>query len=283
MTIPEYISAALAFTGILLFILRCSMGFGRRAVRGRTGLYCCESGASGTIGTREVQEDAYGIRESEEGIMAVMADGMGRHFGGKIASRAAVETFQEIFEEPGAFYNPQYYFRKAFGGANREILKLLPEGQGRASVACVLIQNGRLYHASAGNVKIAVYRNGELVPVNSGHTIDALARQRYAEGKLGREEAAALLENHRLYNYVGQDGFHDIEFFDVPVALRNGDQVVLMTDGMYEKVTWKNLEERLGQNGTCQEKAYALVEMVNQSMEEEKDNASVVVLRVKGR
>lgn len=283
MTILEYIVAALALTSVLILILRCGMGFKKSGRKRKSGMCGCESGASGTIGTREVQEDAYGMLESEAGIMAVMADGMGKHIGGKIAGRAAVEAFQEVFEEAGAFYNPQYYFRKAFGDANREILRLLPEGQGHASVACALIINGRLYHASAGNVKIAVYRNGELVPVNSGHTIGALAQQRYVEGKLSREEAEALLENHRLYNYVGQDGFHDIEFFDVPVTLRSGDHVLLMTDGMYETVTWKNMEECLGRDATCQEKAYALVELVNQSMEEEKDNASVVVLKMKGR
>lgn len=283
MTIPEYISAALALTSVLLLILRCGMGFRRGGRRRRTELFCCETGASGTIGNREVQEDAYGVLESEGGMMAVMADGMGRHTGGKIAGRAAVKAFQETFEEDGAFYNPQYYFKKAFSGANREILKLLPEGQGRASVACALVMGGRLYHASAGNVKIAVYRNGELVPINSGHTIGALAQQRYEAGKISREEAASLIENHRLYNYVGQDGFHEIEFFDVPVMLRRGDYVLLMTDGLYETAKWKDMEECLGRDGTCQEKAYALVELINISPEDEKDNASVVVLKVKGR
>lgn len=58
-----------------------------------------------------------------EGTMAVLADGMGKRFGGKIAARTAVETFLQIFEDRSAFYNPQYSFRRAFQGANREILK----------------------------------------------------------------------------------------------------------------------------------------------------------------
>lgn len=274
MTIPEYISIVLGIACIVLLILRCCMAsFSKRR------LYGYENGASKTIGTREIQEDEYAILESEEGIMAVLADGMGKQSGGKIASRTAVEVFREIFEDRNAFYNPQYYFRKAFQGANQEILRLLENGQGQAAVAAVLIKDNRLYYATVGNVKIAVYRNRELVPITSGHTINVLAKKQYSEGKLSRQDAVALLEYHRLYNYVGQDGFHDIEFFDTPIVLNGGEYILLMTDGLYEGARWKDMEDCLEQEGSCQEKAYALVELVNQSEEEDKDNAAVVIIR----
>ena len=229
-----------------------------------------------------MQEDEYGILETQVGVMAVLADGMGKHYGGKIASRAAVEVFKDIFDDGNAFYNPQYYLRKAFQGANREILSLIEDGRGQACVAAILIKDNRLYYASAGNVKIAVYRNKELVPVTVGHTISMLAKKQYAEGKLSRQDAVSLMEHHRLYNYVGQDGFHDIEFFDTPIILNGGEYILLMSDGMYETVRWKEMEDCLEQEGTCQQKAFALVERVNQNDSEDKDNASVVVLRIKG-
>lgn len=283
MTILEYISAILCVACIMLVFLRCCMLRGGRTFFERKRQYCCENGASKTIGTREVQEDEYGVLESEEGVMAVLADGMGKHCGGKIASRAAVEVFKDIFDDKNAFYNPQYYFRKAFQGANREILNLMEDGQGQASVAAVLIKDNRLYYATVGNVKIAVYRNKELVPITAGHTISMLARKQYAEGKLSRQDAVALLEHHRLYNYVGQDGFHDIEFFDTPIVLNGGEYILLLSDGMYEGVRWNDIERCLEQDGTSQEKAFALVELVNQSEAEDKDNASVVILKINGQ
>ena len=211
--------------------------------------------------------------------MAVLADGMGKRFGGKIAAGTAVEAFLQIFENGSAFYNPQYSFRRAFQGANREILNRLEEEQGCASVAAVMVKDRRLYYAAAGNVKVAVYRNQELVPVTSGHTIDVLARQKYEEGKLTRQEAAALLEQHRLYNFVGQDGFCDIEFFDKPISLYGGEYVLLMSDGLYETARWKDMEDCLEGEGDCQQKAYQLIELVNRSEKEDKDNAAVVVLQ----
>lgn len=283
MTTPESSAAALCVIGMFLSLMRVSIHSGKRNRLGRRKNYWCESGMSKTIGNREIQEDSFGMLESEEGVMAVLADGMGKQFGGKIASQAAVEVFKDIFADRNAFYNPQYYFRRAFQGANREILNLLDAGQGKASVAAVLIRNNQLYYADVGNVKIAVYRNHELVPITAGHTINVLAKKQYSEGKLSRQNAVALLERHRLYNYVGQDGFHDVEFFDTPIHLRGGEYVLLMTDGLYEEARWKDIEDCLEEEGTCQEKAYALVELVNRSKAEDKDNASVVILKVKGR
>lgn len=240
----------------------------------------CETGTCATIGAREIQADAYGIVEEEDGLMAVLADGMGNSYGGKIASRIAVEVFEDVFHDSSAFYNPQYYFRKAFHAANREILECLDGERGAASVAAVMIKGRKLYYASAGGVKIAVYRNHELVPVTSGHTIDALAKQKYKEGKLARQTAVSLLEEHRIYNYVGQDGFRDIEFFDVPISLYGGEYVVLLSDGMYEGVSWKEMEECLEKRGSCEEKALELTEKINAMIEEGADNASIVILRV---
>ena len=262
MTIPEMILLLLGLAATVLVIIRIGAG---AAAHTRPG--------------NEVQEDEYGMIETEEGIMAVLADGMGKHYGGKIAARTAVQVFLDMFEDRNAFYNPQYSFRKAFQGANREILNQMEENQGSASVGAVMIKDRKLYYAVVGNVKIAVYRNHELVPVTSGHTINVLAKQKYAEGKLTRQEAISLLDHHRLYNYVGQDGFRDVEFFDTPITLYAGEQVLLMTDGLYETARWKDIEECLEAEGSCQEKAFRMIEFINQSVKEEKDNAAVVIIK----
>ena len=283
MNIPEWAIVWLSLAALVLFGVRIWMeGVSRTAEgkeRGKRRKRGYEMGASKTIGDREIQEDEYGICEGQEGTMAVWADGMGRHYGGRIASRIAVETFLEVFEEGNAFYNPQYSFRRAFQGANRRILNKMEEEQGSASVGAVMVRDCKLYYAAAGNVKVAVYRNGELVPVSAGHTISVLARQKYEEGKLTRQEAVSLLNEHRLYNYVGQDGFRDIEFFDKPIRLYGGEYVVLMTDGLYETARWKDLEDCLEGEGSCQEKAYSMIELVNKSEAEGKDNGAVVLIR----
>ncbi len=238
-----------------------------------------EIGSSMTIGGREVQEDQFGTAVTAAGTMAVLADGAGKSFGGRIASRITVDTCLDIFEDYNAFHNPQYYFKKAFHCANKEILKVLQdETYGSASAGCVLIREGFLYYAVAGNVRICVYREGSLVPVSVGHTVAVLAEEKFREGKISRQDALSLLENQRLYNYLGKDGFRDIELFDAPIRLKQGDIVLLMSDGIYELLGFKEIEDILAGTGSCQEKAFAIIELVNQNPTEGKDNASIVLL-----
>lgn len=237
-------------------------------------------GKSMTIGTRQVQEDNFGTTVTSAGVLAVLADGMGRQFGGRIGSRIAVDTFMELFKDYNAFDNPQYYFRRAFRIANNAILNAADEQRAGASVAAAMIRDGKLYYAVVGDVKIAVYRGEDLIPVSEGHTIDMLARQEFRRGKITRQEAVALLDSHRLYNYLGQDSFQDMELFDTPLSLHSGDIVALMSDGIYRCVPWKELENILRKRDKCQKKAYEMIERVNISADEMKDNASVVLVRV---
>ena len=235
-------------------------------------------GRAMTIGTRQVQEDNYGICQGPDAFLAVLADGMGKSYGGKVSSRIAVETLKDMFTCYQSAENPAYFFQRSFRMANTAILDELDDGRGGASVGAVLIRDNQLYYAVAGNVKVAVYRRGGLVPLSTGHTIDMLAEGKFMEGSITRQQALELLENKRLYNYIGQDGFEEIEFFDTPVRLKEKDIVVLMSDGLYEGTDWRRIEELLAGRGKLQQKAYEIIEAVNTGIQEEKDNASIVLV-----
>lgn len=263
---------------VLIVILEAAKLFINDKVEKGRGI---DIGISMTVGSRDVQEDQAGTEVTEAGTMAVLADGAGKAFGGRIASRTAVETFVELFRDYNAFYNPQYYFKKAFHRANREILKnLQDETYGSSSAGCVLLRAGYLYYAVVGNVKICVFREGSLVPVSTGHTVAVLAEEKFREGKISRQDALALLENQRLYNSLGRDGFQEIEVFDAPVRLKRGDIIALMSDGVHELLGFKEMEEILKETKSCQEKAFEIIELVNKNPGERKDNASVVLLGV---
>lgn len=235
-------------------------------------------GRAMTIGTRQVQEDNYGCCQSPYAFMAVLADGMGKNYGGKVSSKITVETLKDMFSCYQPSENPAYFFRRSFHAANTAILDELDDGRGGASVGAVLIRDNQLYYAVAGNVKIAVYRKGALISLSTGHTIDMLAEGRFMEGAITREQALNMLENKRLYNYLGQDGFEEIEFFDTPIYLKERDIVVLMSDGLYEGMDWKTIEELLAGRKKCQQKAYEIIEAINTGNQKEKDNASVLLV-----
>lgn len=276
MDIYEYCLILLLLSLLVLEGIRLFISYKERNKKGSVDI-----GKSMTIGSRETQEDQVDCLETSAGIMAVLADGGGQAYGGRIAAKTATETCREIFRDYNAFNNPQYFFRKAFNCANREILKALgDESRGTASVGCVLIRQGFLYYALVGNVKICVYREQNLVPVSVGHTVSVLAEQKFHEGRISREDALALLENQRLYNYLGQDEFKDIEYVDAPVRLKQGDIVALLSDGIYELLSFKEIETVLQGAGSCQKKAFDVIELVNRNPSTDKDNASIILLSV---
>ena len=235
-------------------------------------------GISQTCGTRDVQEDCHAVRRSGRSVLAVLADGMGSNQGGSVSSSLAVESVLDVFERDKAFHNPNYFFQKSLRQANRRILDQLEEGTGGASVAIVLIERLTLSYAVVGNVKVAVLRGGELVPITEGHTVNVLAEKKYLEGSLTRQTTIALLQEQRLYNFVGRDEF-DIEVFDQPIQLQRGDIVALMTDGVYDTVPYSELEDLMRRGRDCQGKAEAIIRAVDLAPGE-KDNASVILIAV---
>lgn len=271
---PILVMIVLYLTLLLLILIRIKIHINRKVKEKY------EVGASMTIGDREIQEDNYNFIESDNGFLAVLADGMGKKFGGKISSQIAVNTFIELFEQFNAFDNPNYFFQKAFNLANKEILKNLDDDRCGACVASILIRNDVLFYSLVGNIKIAVFRNGDLIPVSTGHTINMLAEDKYKTGKLTRQSAISLLEEKRLYNYVGQDGFKNIEFFDEPINLKYGDIVALISDGVYDFLNWKEIEREIANRYNIQKIAFNIIEKINISQKENKDNASIMLIQV---
>ena len=235
-------------------------------------------GSAMTLGEREIQQDHLGSALGDEGTLMVLADGMGRGEGGKIAARIDVEVFQDLYQEYQSFDKPQYYFKRAFNLANHRILNVLDEKQGMASAAVAMVRDGYLYYALVGSVRITVFRDGNLIPVTEGQTISVLARQRYEEGLLSKQATIRLMEEQRLYNVLGTDEFRDIEAFSKPLKLYDGDLVVMMTDGVTNALKWVDIEQALDQGDTPEEKADNVIKAVERSSTvDDKDNASVLL------
>lgn len=264
----------LSGAAVILIIIRCVLVYQVKQQR----MY--RYGHSMTIGTREIQEDCLAVKDAKGGILAVLADGMGKAYGGSVSSTLAVETALDLFDQENAFLNPQYYFQKTLRAANNRILDQLDEGSGAASAALVLIHSMTLYYAEVGNVQVSVFRDNELIPVTEGHTVDILAKKKYQQGSLTRQKTISLLREHRLYNYIGQDEFQDIELFDTPLKLRHGDLVVLMSDGIYNTLPYTQIEHILRSGGyDCMKKAQDITALAEEAPGD-KNNGSIVIVAV---
>jgi serine/threonine protein phosphatase PrpC len=165
--------------------------------------------------------------------------------------------------------------------ANHDIMEVIDSGTAGANLLCAVVANGKLYYALAGNCRLAVFRKGDLIPLSEGHTIDILAKQSFKTGRISRKDALAALKEQRVYNFVGQDGFKNIEYYDTPVQLQAGDVVVLMTDGVEEIFGAGKIEQLLNTKRSCEEMAFNITDSISKNrVSMEKDNATVMLLRV---
>lgn len=239
-----------------------------------------DAGIAQTTGNRELQADRAQVQKSAAGVMAVISDGIGKKNTGQVCAQLAVDTVLDKFEPYSALNQPDYFFRTAFYEANRRVQATIGERKGGASLGAVFANGTHLYYALAGNIRVALFRRGELIPLSKGQTLDILAAEAWKDGKLSRQEAVWSMEEKRLWNYLGLDGFHEIEIESQPILIKPGDVVFLATCGIFEELSWSELEDLLAETGSLKEKAEAVVSAAEQKGSAQKENGSVILLRL---
>ncbi len=242
-----------------------------------------QDGMAQTTGNREIQADAVNIMITEAGKLAVLADGIGKENTGKVCADLAVSEFMEAFSFYKSLQNPIYFFERTMDSLHRNMQKILEDRQGGANVGAAFLADGRLYYCMAGQIRIALLRKGELIPLSDGQTIGVLAQRAYQEGRLSRQETIWSLADKDVWNYVGKDGFCQMEVCETPICLKKGDLVVMMTKGIYEEVSYAEIESILTYEVlTAQGKAERIVRLADNSASQDKDNGSVTVLLTDG-
>ena len=238
-----------------------------------------ELGAASTLGTRTVQQDYFGVKKNSGVLLMLLADGIRDN--GEIAAKLAVDTFRDLFDDPNSIQKPQYFFKRAANATQQKIENTLEERQGETSIVAAMVKGDELFYSLIGNCCVTVFRGGDLIPVSEGQTLDVLAKHRYQEGRISKQETLALLDRHRRYNVLGQDSFQEVEIFSKPLYLKNDDMVVLMSEGVLNTLRWVEIEEVLSKKNSVQTLAEEIIHLVNNSPMVDKDNASVLICRRK--
>lgn len=237
-------------------------------------------GISQTNGRKEIQADLALELTNEAGTMAVLADGIGNENTGKVCAQLAADTILDRYEPYHVLNNPDYFFKSTFAEANRRIQMTIGERRGGASLAAAFIDKTHLYYAVAGNVRIALKRGEELIPLSQGQTIDVLAAEAYENGAISRQEAIWSMDEKRVWNYLGMDGFREIELCEKPVRLKQNDTILIASKGIFEELSWGEIEDILLSAASVEEQAKAMVRKAESKSNPEMDNGSVLLLKV---
>jgi protein phosphatase len=229
------------------------------------------SGSSTDVGcVRRENEDSYLVLP-ERGVFAV-ADGMGGHEAGSLASAAVVDSLRSI-DEPATVDALLAQCRDRLSRANRQLLEIADRRGGKvigATVAALLAWEGYYACVWSGDSRIYLVRHGEIQQVSQDHTEVA---ELVAEGILSAEEARTWPRRNVVTRAVGVRMELDLDV--VQGVLEKGDTFVICSDGLTAHVTDGEILDAVGKapQGACD----ALVALTRERGAT--DNVTVVVAR----
>lgn len=239
--------------------------------------------ASGAIqGARDNQEDSMDIRRAVGGMagLAIIADGMGGHAGGEIASALAVAGFAEHFENYTRGPSPKR-LEIALAMANQVLAQRVRDdieldGMGTTLLAVHYGPEG-LHWVSVGDSPLLLVRNGEARWLNDDHSMAPLIERQVADGTLTREQADRHPERNSLLSVL--TGLNTPDMIDCPLrpfALQDGDRVIVASDGMLT-LSLMEIAARALAAGSASEAVASLLDGVAMWGLPFQDNASVQV------
>jgi len=241
---------------------------------------------------REGNEDSFST--DDELRLYVVADGMGGHLAGEVASRMAVDLINKSFREwtksetpeEELFGNPDpslsrtgNYIRGSIQFANRVIHEMATQyeqyhGMG-TTVAILAVMPGMIISANAGDSPIYMIRNGIIEKISRDHTIVA---EQIEMGVMTPEEAEASPMKHMLTRNLGSAEEVEPDVFEIQPA--NNDRFVLASDGLTDLVS----EEEILAMAESQDNPEALCkDFISIALERGgHDNTTVVTVHLSG-
>lgn len=240
-----------------------------------------------SLGEREGQEDAFRIvRQSEEDpnsdILMLVADGMGGHVGGEIASNLALEEFERHFSTVSQNPKPRLRLKESLLAANAAVAARIKSDTRLAGMGCTLLAvlklGNRLIWVSVGDSVLFMLRGKRLIRLNADHSLYGELMDMVSQGKLTQAEADANPRRNALRSAVMGE---TISLIDLnATTLEPGDLILLATDGV-ETLSDKQIQKILMADPKADMRGLTsdLLNAVEARAKPKQDNSTVVLYR----
>ena len=205
----------------------------------------------------------------------VVADGMGGHRAGDLASRYTVEGIIDDIREAQS-NNPINVISDAISKANSRLISKSKEsdayyGMGTTIVLCTVIDK-TIYVANVGDSRLYIY-DGKLQQITRDHS---LVEEMISLGKINRSEARTHEKKNIITRAVGAYDEIVADFFEAD--LKSGNMIIMCSDGLTNMVDDFELEKILNKDITIKEKVKELIDAANENGG--RDNIAVVIIEL---
>jgi serine/threonine protein phosphatase PrpC len=230
-------------------------------------------------GGRRVNQDRMGYLYTRESLMMLVADGMGGHARGEVAAELTMQTVAAMFQAAAkpVLPDPGRFLEDAIHAAHRELHRYraehsLPEAP-RTTVVICIVQEGVARWAHAGDSRLYLLRGGRIAERTIDHS---RVHHLVATGVIRPEEARDHPERNRIFNCLGAFVEPQVELGG-PVGLRNGDTVLICTDGLWGSLPDRAITEMFADRTVMR----AVPDLIEEALElagPEADNCTAVAM-----
>jgi serine/threonine protein phosphatase PrpC len=192
-------------------------------------------------GGREANEDRTSYAYTRDSLLMVVADGMGGHLHGEVASQIAAQLLTEAFQREAkpTLADPLDFLQKSINDAHFALgdyakARNLVESPRTTCVACV-VQDSTAFWAHVGDSRLYHIREGRIQAQTRDHSrVQMLVDQ----GRVREEAVAAHPDRNKIFNCIGATALPQVEL-SRPALLREDDTLILCTDGWWGPLTGK--------------------------------------------
>ena len=198
-------------------------------------------------GGREANEDRTSYAYTRDSLLMVVADGMGGHLHGEVASQIAAQLLTEAFQREAkpTLADPLGFLQKSINDAHFALgdyakARNLVESPRTTCVACV-VQDSTAFWAHVGDSRLYHIREGRIQAQTRDHSrVQMLVDQ----GRVREEAVAAHPDRNKIFNCIGATALPQVEL-SRPTLLREDDTLILCTDGWWGPLTGKLITRAL--------------------------------------
>jgi len=231
------------------------------------------------VGGKKVNEDSYAIFSQPPWGCFVVADGLGGHGAGDVASQAAIGTIESLFNNrPGI---SDELLLSYINGAQDEVVRLQksnPKYRAMRTTVILLISDGQQARwAHVGDSRLYFFRNGIL----TDYTLDQSVPQALVRaGEIRYEEIRFHEDRNRLLQALGSENPPRIELAAEAVALNRSDAFLLCSDGFWEWVLEDEMQQDLYQAGSSSKWLELMHQRLLRAAKPGNDNYSAVAVMI---
>lgn len=234
---------------------------------------------------RELNEDSYcicGFENNSEPGFCVVADGMGGHNAGEVASKLAIDFIKDSLGDiiTGDFSTDiPRKINDAVNSANESIFKLSRKddsraGMGTTTVLCAFA-GSEGYIANVGDSRAYACRKDEIYQITIDHS---MVEEMVATGTITREEARVHPQKNIITRAIGSDDNTRADIFEY--EYKEGDCIVLCSDGLSGMVDDETILETVTRSNSSKEISERLCELAKNNGGV--DNITIVAIRILG-